>query len=216
MGLFFGGVPTWLVEWSRTLGLDAAVETGTFRGDSADLLARSFGHCTTIELEPELARLAQERFAGRSDVSVLEGTSRLLLEQVLQRPSFVWLDAHYSAAATAGADDPCPLLAELDVISKSGHEHVVAIDDQRVFGVPAPGWPSIPDILGRLSGTVFLVDDVIVAVPEASAASFPRSGFRQDTLLFSIWNEVQRASLRQRSLPARIRRRRLELFGSRG
>lgn len=207
MGLFFGGVPDWLVAWASTTGLHAAVETGTYKGDSADLLARTFGRCSTIELQPELAERARQRFADRSEVAVLEGSSRDHLGAALTEPSFVWLDAHWSAGGTAGEDDPCPLLDELSTIRASGHEHVVAVDDLRLFGMPEAGWPGIAEVVAAMPGTVFAVDDVLVGVPPGLAASFPTSGFRQETMLFRVWDQVEQLRPAPPPLVARMKRR---------
>lgn len=124
LGLFHVGVPTWLLNSTIGCGSFAtAVETGTFRGDSALALAGAFGSCITIERQPNLAERARERFLqSGAAIEVITGSSRDLLSEVCQSlkgPAFFWLDGHWSGGETAGKDDPCPLLAELHAINSS-------------------------------------------------------------------------------------------------
>jgi hypothetical protein len=51
----------------------------------------------------------------------------------LQKPALFWLDGHYSGGATAKGDKECPVLEELDAIFRSPHNHVIYIDDARLF-----------------------------------------------------------------------------------
>ncbi len=52
----------------------------------------------------------------------------------LTAPSMFWLDGHFSAGVTHGANDANPLLAELAAISTSNvGPHVVAIDNRSQF-----------------------------------------------------------------------------------
>jgi hypothetical protein len=44
-----------------------------------------------------------------------------------------WLDGHYSGGATARGHKDCPVLEELDAIFNSPFEHVIYIDDARLF-----------------------------------------------------------------------------------
>jgi hypothetical protein len=157
-----------------------AIETGTFQGDSAALLARRFGRCTTIELDPTLAARATERFADDPTIDVLQGSSR-------------------------------DRLAELDAIaaSSAAQDHVVAVDDARLFGFAQEldptmdRWPSLVTVLARIEEIGLLtysLDDVIVGVPRAHAASFLEvrnaPSLRQNVLLFPIWGEIESASHR--------------------
>jgi hypothetical protein len=215
MGLFHSGVPPWLVEWaSSQTGVRLAIETGTFSGGSAALLARQFGRCTTIELDPRLASTATKRFAGNPDVDVLHGSSRDLLPVLcaeMDQPAFFWLDGHWSGGTTAGADDPCPVMAELDAIAASPEptDNVVAIDDARLFGYGQEldptmrHWPSLVTVLERVEKIglrTFCLDDVIVGIPDRHVQSFLSLGesasIRQRVILFPIWSAVERAAER--------------------
>ena len=207
MGIFHAGLPPWLLEWGADQRIGMAVESGTYLGDSADRLARAFGQCVTIERDATLAARASARFAGRTDVEVRQGSSREVLREIvgsLQEPAFFWLDAHWSAGITAGADDPCPLMAELDVIATSSHPgtHVVAVDDMRLFGFghdldpKMEHFPRLVEVLNRLEQmdlATFVLDDVVVAVPQARIESFLAldGDVRQRVMLFDHWTEIE-------------------------
>jgi hypothetical protein len=78
VGFFWEGLPPFLLSWSATqlAAPVIAVETGTFSGDTAQLLAESFGKCITIERSAQFAQAARLRFINESRVTVLEGSSR--------------------------------------------------------------------------------------------------------------------------------------------
>ena len=212
MGLFHIGVPTWLLNSTIDCGcFSTAVETGTFRGDSALALAEAFGSCITIEREPNLAERARERFRQSGDsIQVITGSSRDLLSDVCQSlrgPAFFWLDGHWSGGETAGEDDPCPLLAELYAINSSefASQHLIAVDDARLFGLPGPEdpnqyvYPSLSLVLQeveRFDRRSFVLDDVVVAVPaelaEVFLARLHEEVLRQSTYLFRSWRAIER------------------------
>jgi hypothetical protein len=220
MGLFHFGLPPWLLDWAVDQGVVVAVESGTFMGDSADLLGQRFGRCITIERDPALASAAAKRFTDRPDVEVRHGSSRSELADILaglDGPVFFWLDAHWSGGVTAGADDPCPLIAELDAIASSPNpeRHIVAVDDMRIFGFGfeldprMEHHPRLSEILNRLERlglSTFVLDDVIVGVPPTLAGSFLQldGDIRQRVPLFMHWSWITgvssggRRSLRQR------------------
>lgn len=200
MGYFFPGAPPYLINWGAANLPDAsAVETGTYFGDSAVILGSAFASCTTIELDPELATKAAARFSTDPRVTVVQGSSRAVLPGILgelDSPPFVWLDAHFSGGITAGSDDPCPVLAEIEAISSAfGADAVVAIDDARIFGIHSPSdavnrdWPSLLEVLACLADTgqsSFVIDDVIVGVP-------PRLGDSLAELATSSWMNTRHA-----------------------
>src|SRR3954471_5520399 len=213
LGLFHFGVPPWLLEWATANTKCAvAVETGTFQGNSALLLADTFGHCTTIEKDPALAAKAADRFREDPRVKVVAGSSRDALPDLCREvtvPAFYWLDGHWSGGNTAGEDDPCPVMFELAAIAASPTfgESVVAVDDARLFGFGHdldPQMRSFPRMMERLelverdlSLETYIVDDVVVGVPSGLAASFKQLAvdvtLRQHTFLAPVWADVEAA-----------------------
>jgi len=114
------------------------VETGTWLGDtSAYLAARGFT-VDTIELSPEIAERARNRFADFARVEVWQGDSGDVLPQVLatvNQPTLFWLDGHYSGGITAHGVQDTPITRELAAISahELAEQHVILIDDIRCF-----------------------------------------------------------------------------------
>jgi hypothetical protein len=117
------------------------------------------------------------------NISFIHGNSPQELRTLssgFDNPLF-WLDAHWSGGTTAGENDECPLLAELDAIGEGKFaQPVIIIDDARLFLSPPPPphkweqWPDIGTVLAALErcGDFYVVikDDAIIAVP-ASARS---------------------------------------------
>src|SRR5213594_1151332 len=99
-----GSVPRGLAgELKETLGLRRAVETGTYRGGSARLLAEIFDDVVTIELSEDLHDAAARELAGLGNVRALQGDSRLELGPLAVEsvPTLYWLDGHWSGGNTA-------------------------------------------------------------------------------------------------------------------
>jgi hypothetical protein len=217
MGLFHFGVPPWLLEWvTANTKCAVGVETGTFQGNSALLLAETFGHCTTIEKDAALAAKAVERFREDARVDVVAASSRDALPDVCRDitvPAFYWLDGHWSGGNTAGEDDPCPVMFELAAIASSPScgASVVAVDDARLFGFghdldpQMQSFPRMVEVLNAierdLSLETFIVDDVVVAVSAGLAHSFKQLAvdvtLRQHTFLAPIWADVEAAVVRR-------------------
>jgi hypothetical protein len=159
-------------------GIRRAVETGTWRGEGALVLARHFDRVETIELSLRLALRAKLRFALRRGITVLHGDSAKLLAPATE-PTLYWLDGHWSGPGTAGADAECPLLDELRSTSPGHRADCYLIDDARLFLNPPPPphdadqWPSFDEIRTTVRGLrpnhdVTVVGDVIVVEPQGT------------------------------------------------
>jgi hypothetical protein len=133
--------------------LDYFVETGTYTGDTLALFETLAAHCTSIELSPEYAARAKQRFAKAKNVEVLEGNSGTLISQVLvslTHPALFWLDGHYSGGATAGVEKHTPINEELKaILSHDVIEHVILIDDARCFD-GTNNYPKLEDLLAEI------------------------------------------------------------------
>ncbi len=174
-----GSIPEVLIRELRAqLDLRRAVETGTYRGGGARVLAGIFEDVVTIELSPELYASASVALAELENVRVLQGDSRGRLKEVTTGgvPTFFWLDGHWSGAATGGADDECPLLDELAAIGTGHRDDCLFIDDARLFAASPPPphdpaqWPSLLDVLDSLRANrpnhhITVLADMIIAVP---------------------------------------------------
>jgi hypothetical protein len=121
------------------------IETGTYFGDTVDYFKNYFVNLITIELSPDLAKRASDRFKSYSNVSVINGDSSKELINILKfidSPIVFWLDGHYSSEfwigenliITAKGEKYTPILEELTLISNHFvKNHVILIDDARLF-----------------------------------------------------------------------------------
>ena len=160
------------------LGLERAIETGTYQGGGARELAELFDSVATIEISEEMRREAADRLDGRPEIEMVAGDSREALPRLIdpQRPTFYWLDGHWSGGATGGHGAECPVIDEVRAIAKGHPDDCVAIDDARHFAAPPPPphdpsqWPTLMEILDELRGAregahVTVVGDLVIAVP---------------------------------------------------
>ena len=174
------GLPETLVlKFRDSSGVRCFIEGGTFRGKTVKWAASHFQRVITIEASPIVYDRLKPEHPLFPNVKFLLGDTRKLLPTIIDEldgPAIFWLDSHYSAGDTFGAGDECPLLKELEIINSTPHEHLILIDDARLFTQPPPAphdvdaWPTFGDILGVLNRGesrryVVIVDDVIVAAP---------------------------------------------------
>ena len=112
------------------------VETGTLLGDMVAAMKNNFEEIYSIEISPELASRAKQRFADNSNVHIIENDSAIALKSLvpsLSQPALFWLDGHYSGGNTGKGEKVTPIMEELATIYSSGLAHVVLIDDARLF-----------------------------------------------------------------------------------
>jgi hypothetical protein len=129
------------------------IETGTFQGDTTDVLKNIAEKVYTIELSPEYHSRAVSRFKDFNNVECLLGDSTSMLPIVLQRlkgkPLF-WLDGHYSGGDTAQGEKDSPINEELQSIFDAGiKEAVILIDDARCFGY-SKDYPSLDELKNKI------------------------------------------------------------------
>lgn len=181
MGAVRMGPPERLVLSLRdALGARTFIETGTFRGATAEWASRHFTDVRSIELSETLFNETRTRLAALDNLSLYLGDTREHLPpliEALDAPAVLWLDAHWSGGPTSGEGDQCPLLDELAIADRAGPALAVLVDDARLFlsAPPAPlrldDWPDLSQVVGHLSRNgeryVAVTEDVVVAVPMA-------------------------------------------------
>ena len=147
------------------------IETGTYEGNMTDAVKDVFDEIYSIELHPKLWQRAQRRFASSKHITILQGDSGQVMERVLaqvERPCLFWLDAHYSGNSTAMGKFGTPIQKELAHIFKHsmGHQHIVLIDDARLFTGEGdyPGIPSLRDLVLCAGFDHFEVRDDIIRI----------------------------------------------------
>ena len=180
MGAVRSGVPiTLALQLRDALGLKAAVETGTFYGNSAAGLADHFEQVWTVELSERLWKEAKARHSARRNIVFLHGGSEDVLPMLdTGSPALYWLDGHWSVGETAGEANQCPVLDEIRAIDNTPHgaRSAILIDDARLFLAPPEAplertqWPTLMEVADLLREKtdryVTLLEDVIVAVPQ--------------------------------------------------
>lgn len=183
MGAIRFGAPRDLVLWLRDrFQVNVFVETGTNRAETAVWAAENFGSVFTIEANGPLHQQAKGTFGNRENIHFLEGDSRTHIRSLLTRltePAIFWLDAHWCGEDTFGKSEECPVIGELELINASKVDHLVLIDDARLFLAPPPlphdakHWPDVAAICKLLSTPensryVVVHDDVFIGVPECA------------------------------------------------
>jgi hypothetical protein len=168
------------------------VETGTFKGDTAEMAARHFERVFTVEASPELFKDIERRFNDNNQVHAAIGDAPAWLAKLqpqLQGSSIYWLDAHWCQADnTSGETSQCPLIAELEAIAGLAENDIILIDDARLFTATPPppheisSWPKFTEIVRRLFALssrhqLSIINDVIFFYPpsaEAAIADYTR------------------------------------------
>jgi hypothetical protein len=195
------------VLWAReAFGIRAFVETGTNRAATTLWASEHFAKVITIEGAKPLYEAAVAAHGTKSNIRFLHGDSRALLEGVLREldePAILRLDAHWCGEGTFGIKAECPLLEEIAAVDRSAHDHVVLIDDARLFVAPPPqphsarDWPDLLQVSAALLAAkrgryAAITEDVIAVVSES----------RRDALVEYLRRDVHAAVA-----PASLRRR---------
>jgi hypothetical protein len=153
--------------------IDFFFETGTYIGVTTNYLQNYFSKMYSIELSKELAAEAQHYFRNKKHISIVQGDSGLLLENIIKNDTtkkLFWLDAHYSEGVTASSATfgETPISKEIEEILKYWIVgSVILIDDARCF-TGTHNYPTIPDItkfvLSKNLGLRVFVDKDIIHI----------------------------------------------------
>lgn len=117
------------------------VETGTFKGETTQFLAKISKYVYTIEPSEKYFKYANTVLADFSNVNIIYGSSEDCLEETLieiENSSVVnfWLDGHWSGGETFRGELDTPIELELKIISKyidKFQKVTVLVDDIRLF-----------------------------------------------------------------------------------
>jgi len=158
------------------------VETGTFLGETAELLASHSKAVYTIEPEATLYKQAAQRLANNQKIHVIHGLSEKVLPDLLPGLSGTvnfWLDGHYSGGITHQGPVDCPVRDELMHIENNlsrFDDVVVLIDDIRCFDPSIELYADYPDLnylvdWARRNGLKWSIEhDIFAAVRKAKSA----------------------------------------------
>jgi hypothetical protein len=128
------------------------IETGTFMGDTSFEMKDVFEKVDTIELDEKLANRAKKRFENIDNVTVWQGDSGVIISKILDimpksTVGFFYLDGHFSGEITAKADKNTPISNEIAAIFNHSHNHVIFIDDARLFFSNEEDYPPYDDLI---------------------------------------------------------------------
>lgn len=167
----------------KVLPLDVFVETGTFRGETVELVKDHFREIHTVELSPEYYEAARSRFRAHANIDLVQGDSAAVLaawaSELHDKSVLYFLDAHWCVADnTAGETSQCPLLKEILGIGQLNAESLIVIDDARLFLAPPPvpheisNWPDFNEVLEALRAITpihrtMVLNDTIIFFPPA-------------------------------------------------
>jgi hypothetical protein len=168
-----------LREYARTWALRYFVETGTAEAFTTRRLVADFEMIHTIEVDVELHRRAVELFANYGHVLCWRGDSAEKLSMILEMlpgPALFWIDGHWTNHGHNPAGPDTPIRDELPLVMAHTltHQHVVLVDDARLFreGVAWESeeydWPSLTWVREQAESYGYryeLVDDVIRLTP---------------------------------------------------
>ena len=121
-----------VLEYAHAYRLKTLVETGTYYGEMIAAVGKRFERVYSVELDPRLAKLAQQRFRGNARVEIIEGDSHNVVPKLLERVDEAclwWLDAGY-CGWTGEIGDPNRLGSEFKaILDDRRYQHLVLMDD---------------------------------------------------------------------------------------
>ena len=160
MGSVRFGIPRELVlSLKKRYCTNDFFETGTLEGHTSAWAAEHFFRVTTVDVvaHPNAEANLKPFHNVRRHI---DRSERLIVTESFLYPTLFWLDAH--------TDEHCPVLAEIDAINRSDPDHVILVDNARLFDA-LTAWPHKSDVIKALEAcgrrTVYETEDVLVAEP---------------------------------------------------
>lgn len=155
--------PVLALKYKQEYNLNTFIETGLCLGESV-LWAHSVGfeNIFSIERGDEYYELFKNTHSN-IPATIIHGDSSVELAKLLQLVTdrgLIWLDAHHAELT--------PIRDEMKALNECSVDHVVMVDDVRLFGY-FPIWPSQEEVREALASggrrVVSEIDDVFVALP---------------------------------------------------
>lgn len=165
-----------MLEYKQQFNSEVFIETGTFMGDTTFEMSKYFDKLFTIEIDKKLFQTATKRFKNFPKIKVFQGDAAKILPILLSNISkdekiMFWLDGHYSGVVTGKAEINTPILKEIDAIYQHNNNHVILIDDARLF-VGKDDYPTLEfmkSYIAKLNSSFnFEVKDDIIRVGPSS------------------------------------------------
>lgn len=179
MGIVRMGAPEDIILYLKELSkCEIFIETGTFKGLTSVWASKYFRIVKTIEFSEDIYKETKLQYSDVKNIDFVYGDSRNELKNILSKNNqlaIFWLDAHWCSFGSYGEDDQCPLLDELEIILTLNKNHIILIDDARLFLAPPPlpniskFYPTIIDIMKKIlekaDSYITIYEDVIISLP---------------------------------------------------
>jgi hypothetical protein len=141
---------------------DIFLETGSFEGDTIDIVLKSYRakKLISIELSDVFHERCRKRFENNPEVSIVKGNSRYDLYNTIKdinTPITFWLDSHWSGVPDSGCDPitVCPVLEELAQIRDHPIKtHTIMVDDIRLMNVSDDKYNGFPISLDQIKESI--------------------------------------------------------------
>jgi hypothetical protein len=173
MGLVYYGIHEKIaLAMCNKYKLRTLVETGTWKGNSAEWAAEIFEKVITIEIIEEYYQQSKERLAKYDNVTCLHGDSREILPSLVEEltvPTLWWLDAHWTGHKDYKKEyGENNAIIEVNAINEFKHPHVIMVDDY--FQFPAvtgiKKGAIIDALLNNDQRKVIIEDDIFYTEPK--------------------------------------------------
>lgn len=172
---------------SKPVPFPIFVETGTYLGETLQVMEPIFNKLYTIEIKEEFINNVKSRYIG-TKINFICGDSSVELEKlssVLDDNTVFFLDGHWSAGNTGKGEKDCPLYEEVTGIANNfRHTGIIIIDDFRLFGVG-------PNTTGEICNWEEIKKDRIVEILGTRVEKvyhFPSVYHPEDRLVIEIKN----------------------------
>ena len=123
------------------------IETGTYYGETTNVLSKITNKVVSIEADKRLFQLASNRFKNHKNVEIINGRSENILNEILKinismKNICLYLDAHLCSDHITGSntygeqDSGTPIMKEISIIENdiiNREKYVILIDDIRLF-----------------------------------------------------------------------------------
>lgn len=193
------------VKLAEIAKADTFIETGTYMGGTTKWASTQFKDVHTIELSETLYNQVKDELVSKGNITPHLGDSRNVLPKILKNINnniIFWLDGHYSAGVTAGKDDPCPLLKELEIILKRDNEDIILIDDARGL-LDGGGWPTIFELYKKIETSamknkyMIICDDNIYIIPDDDKYKEPllQYSLEKNVILWELDAEIRKNTM---------------------
>ena len=145
------------IKWGvlkRWGGDNLWIETGTYLGNTTQMLSLMSRKVISIEPEARLFKAAELRFSRDSKIQLVHGASEDELGKILTglddsdlKSVCFWLDGHFSAGETFQGAEDTPIRKELGFIAQHMNkfdDFLIFIDDFRCFSSSHAQYPDYP------------------------------------------------------------------------